>query len=75
MKNKKHRGDVNQVTQGGIEMVGYDGLEAEQECFKIIKEVNETQLGGSLLLEIGDARFSRAITDALGLSDDEKQSS
>lgn len=72
MKNKKHRGDVNQVTQGGIEMVGYEGLEAEQECFKIIKEVNEAQLGNSLLLEIGDARFSRAITDALGLSDDEK---
>lgn len=72
MKNKKHRGDVNQVTQGGIEMVGYEGLEAEQECFKIIKEVNEAQLGNHLLLEIGDARFSRAITDALGLSDDEK---
>ncbi|MDU1672795.1 MAG: ATP phosphoribosyltransferase regulatory subunit, partial [Veillonella sp.] len=72
MKNKKHRGDVNQVTQGGIEMVGHDGIEAEQECFKIIKEVNETQLGGSLLLEIGDARFSRAITDALGLSDEER---
>ena len=72
MKNKKHRGDVNQVTQGGIEMVGYKGLEAEQECFKIIKEVNEAQLGNHLLLEIGDARFSRAITDALGLSDDEK---
>ncbi len=53
MKNKKHRGDVNQVTQGGIEMVGYEGLEAEQECFKIIKEVNEAQLGNHLLLEIG----------------------
>ena len=53
-------------------MVGYEGLEAEQECFKIIKEVNEAQLGNHLLLEIGDARFSRAITDALGLSDDEK---
>lgn len=56
-------------------MVGYEGLEAEQECFKIIKEVNEAQLGNHLLLEIGDARFSRAITDALGLSDDEKRSS
>ena len=38
-------------------MVGYEGLEAEQECFKIIKEVNEAQLGNHLLLEIGDARF------------------
>lgn len=72
MKNKKHRGDVNQVTQGGIEMVGYEGIEAEQECFAIIKEVNETQLGNNLLLEIGDARFSRTITDALGFSDEEK---
>ena len=72
MKNKKHRGDVNQVTQGGIEMVGYEGIEAEQECFAIIKEVNETQIGNNLLLEIGDARFSRAITDVLGLSDEER---
>ena len=37
--------------KGGIEMVGYEGLEAEQECFKIIKEVNEAQLGNNLLLE------------------------
>ena len=52
--------------------LGYEGIEAEQECFAIIKEVNEAQLGNNLLLEIGDARFSRAITDALGLSDEER---
>ena len=72
MKNKQHRGDINQVTQGGIEMVGYEGIEAELECFNIIKEVNESQLNNTLLLEIGDARFSRAITDALGLTDGER---
>ena len=44
MKNKQHRGDINQVTQGGIEMVGYEGIDAELECFAIIKEVNESQL-------------------------------
>ena len=72
MKNKQHRGDINQVTQGGIEMVGYEGIDAELECFAIIKEVNESQLNTTLLLEIGDARFSRAITDALGLTDGER---
>lgn len=72
MKNKQHRGDINQVTQGGIEMVGYEGIDAELECFAIIKEVNESQLNNTLLLEIGDARFSRAITDALGLTDGER---
>ena len=53
-------------------MVGYEGIEAELECFNIIKEVNESQLNNTLLLEIGDARFSRAITDALGLTDGER---
>ena len=72
MKNKQHRGDINEVTQGGIEMVGYEGIDAELECFAIIKEVNESQLNNTLLLEIGDARFSRAITDALGLTDGER---
>lgn len=72
MKNKQHRGDINQVTQGGIEMVGYEGIDAELECFAIIKEVNESQLNNTLLLEIGDARFSHAITDALGLTDGER---
>ncbi|MDU2209471.1 MAG: ATP phosphoribosyltransferase, partial [Veillonella sp.] len=72
MKNKQHRGDINQVTQGGIEMVGYEGIDAELECFAIIKEVNESQLNTTLLLEIGDARFSSAITDALGLTDGER---
>ena len=33
-KNKKHRGDVNQVTQGGIEMVGYEGIEAGARVFR-----------------------------------------
>ena len=53
-------------------MVGYEGIDAELECFAIIKEVNESQLNNTLLLEIGDARFSRAITDALGLTDGER---
>ncbi len=53
-------------------MVGYEGIDAELECFAIIKEVNESQLNNTLLLEIGDARFSRAITDALGLTDSER---
>ena len=34
--------------------------------------MNESQLNNTLLLEIGDARFSRAITDALGLTDGER---
>lgn len=72
MKNKQHRGDINQVTQGGIEMIGYEGLEAEMECIATIKEVNDTQLNGRLQLEIGDARFSRAITDTLGLTEVER---
>ncbi len=34
-------------------MVGYEGIDAELECFAIIKEVNESQLNNTLLLEIG----------------------
>ena len=67
MKNKQHRGDINQVTQGGIEMVGYEGIDAELECFAIIKEVNESQLNNTLLLEIGDARFLPCYHRCIGL--------
>ena len=63
---------LTKLHKGGIEMVGYEGIDAELECFAIIKEANESQLNNTLLLEIGDARFSRAITDALGVTDGER---
>lgn len=72
IKNKQHRGDINQVTQSGIEMVGYDTIDAELECFELIKEVNKSQLNNMMFIEIGDARFSKAIMDALGLEDTER---
>lgn len=71
-RTEKHRGGINQVTQGGIELVGYESMAAEQECIDFIKEVNQIQLKGALQLELGNARFAFAITDALGLSDDER---
>lgn len=73
VKHKQHQGHINQVTQGGIEMVGYEGLDAELECISIIQEVNQSELNNQLYLELGDAQFARAITDALGLMEAERE--
>ena len=70
--NQEHRGNANQVTQAGVELVGYSSIKAEIECMLIISRVNRELLGGRLYLELSDARFAESIAEALGLTADEK---
>jgi ATP phosphoribosyltransferase regulatory subunit len=66
--NQEHRGNANQVTQAGVELVGYSSIKAEIECMLIISRVNRELLGGRLYLELSDARFAESIAEALGLT-------
>lgn len=66
--NQAHRGWANQVTQAGIELVGYESNRAELECLLVINQVNRLLLNNQLYLELSDARFAPAIVDALGLT-------
>ena len=66
--NQAHRGWANQVTQAGIELVGYASEKAELECLLIINQVNRLWLNNQLYVELSDARFAETVVDALGLT-------
>ena len=71
--NQEHRGNANQVTQAGVELVGYESIKDEVECMLIISHINKELLGNQLYLELSDARFPEAIAEALALDSEEKQ--
>lgn len=71
--NQAHRGWANQVTQAGIELVGYESNRAELECLLVINQVNRLLLNNRLYLELSDARFAPTIVEALGLTADEEE--
>ena len=70
--NQVHRGWANQVTQAGIELVGYASEQAELECLLIINQVNRLWLNNRLYVELSDARFAETVVAALGLSENER---
>lgn len=70
--NQAHRGWANQVTQAGIELVGYASEKAELECLLIINQVNRLWLNNQLYVELSDARFAETVVDALGLTAGER---
>lgn len=70
--NQAHRGWANQVTQAGIELVGYASEQAELECLLIINQVNRLWLNNRLYVELSDARFAETVVAALGLSENER---
>ena len=71
--NQEHRGAANQVTQAGIELVGYTSSKAELECLWLIAEVNRELLGNAMHIELSDVRFAQAICDTLALADEERE--
>lgn len=71
--NQEHRGAANQVTQAGVELVGYSSLKAELECLWIIADVNKRLLKNQLHIELSDVRFADAICDSLALDAQSRQ--
>lgn len=71
--HEKHRGSANQMTQAGIELVGYSSVKAEMECMWLISQINRELLGNNLYLELGDATFADTILDALSLAGEERK--
>ena len=71
--NQEHRGAANQVTQAGVELVGYSSVKAELECLWIIADVNKRLLNNTLHIELSDVRFADAICDTLALEEEARQ--
>lgn len=62
---KSLSGKYNQMTQAGVELVGYPSLKAELECFMIINCLSRKFLQGKVRIELGNARFADAILNSL----------
>ncbi|MFD0896735.1 ATP phosphoribosyltransferase regulatory subunit [Loigolactobacillus binensis] len=61
-------GSYNQQTQAGIEIIGYRSLKAEWECLTAAIELCQQQAVNDLHVELGHARFVKAVLQALPLN-------
>ncbi|GAX02323.1 ATP phosphoribosyltransferase regulatory subunit [Secundilactobacillus silagei] len=62
---KQLSGSYNQVTQAGIELVGYGGIKGELECLTIALAGCQTTGIEEMTLELSDARFVEGVLAAL----------
>nr|WP_326521491.1 ATP phosphoribosyltransferase regulatory subunit [Limosilactobacillus difficilis] len=50
-------GQRNEITQAGLELVGFDSLKAEIECLLVIQWISQQFLDNQLTIELGNARL------------------
>lgn len=62
---KQLSGSYNQVTQAGIELVGYSSIKGELECLTIALAGCQTTGIKEMTLELSDARFVEGVLEAL----------
>ena len=62
---KQLSGSYNQLTQAGIELVGYASLKGEWECLKIALAGCQQTGITDMTLELSDARFIEGVLEAL----------
>jgi ATP phosphoribosyltransferase regulatory subunit len=58
---KRHSGGYNQITQAGIEIIGYQSQKAEKECLLLAAELCRDLGIDEVTLELSDAGFVDAI--------------
>jgi ATP phosphoribosyltransferase regulatory subunit len=58
-------GRYNQLTQAGVEMVGYASNKAECECLLLINRLSHCLRLNKIQLELGDARFADSVLAAI----------
>ncbi|EOL47460.1 ATP phosphoribosyltransferase regulatory subunit [Enterococcus caccae] len=65
-------GEQNELTQAGIELIGYSSLKAEVECISCAIEILEALSIPNFHFELGHAEIFRFIVASLGLDDGAK---
>lgn len=65
-------GERNELTQAGIELIGYSSLKAEVECITCVVEILEALKIPNFHFELGHAQIFRAIVTSLDLGEAEK---
>ncbi|WP_207694489.1 ATP phosphoribosyltransferase, regulatory subunit [Enterococcus sp. DIV0212c] len=67
--NKDMLGEQNELTQAGIELIGYSSLKAEVECITCAVEILEALNIPNFHIELGHAQIFRFIVTSLGLDE------
>lgn len=65
-------GEQNELTQAGIELIGYSSLKAEVECITCAVEILDALNIPNFHFELGHAQIFRLIVSSLGLTNAEK---
>lgn len=58
-------GSYNELTQAGIELVGYSSIKAEFECLVLINQLSQKILNGPIEIELGIADFAEVVLSKL----------
>jgi len=61
-------GQRNELTQAGVELVGFNSIKAEIECLLIIHWINRQFLNNQLTIELGDAQLVTKVLSNLNIS-------
>ncbi|AKP68151.1 ATP phosphoribosyltransferase regulatory subunit [Companilactobacillus ginsenosidimutans] len=67
--SRRLSGSYNELTQAGIELVGYSSIKAEFECLVLINQLSQKLLDEPVEIELGIADFTKAVLSTL--TDDE----
>lgn len=71
---KQLSGSYNQLTQAGIEIVGYQGLKADWECLEVALSGCKSMGIENVTIELSHAKFVDALIEQLDLPDPTKES-
>ncbi|RRK11490.1 ATP phosphoribosyltransferase regulatory subunit [Lactiplantibacillus garii] len=58
-------GSYNQITQAGVELIGYASLKAELECLTIAQQLSAEVIEDAVEIELGDAQFAQRVVASL----------
>lgn len=59
--SRRLSGSYNQMTQAGVELIGYASLKAELECLTIANQLSSELIDDAVEIELGDAQFAQQV--------------
>jgi len=63
--SRRLSGSYNQMTQAGVELIGYPSLKAELECLAIANQLSAELIDDEVEIELGDAQFVQQVVATL----------
>lgn len=63
--SRRLSGSYNQMTQAGVELIGYASLKAELECLTIANQLSSELIDDAVEIELGDAQFAQQVVASL----------